>query len=222
MKLVLECPHFLVIDDFLPAKAFHAVQRFVTSEARLEFVNRVERLDVWSLDDGHPLLSPAIAKELDRDALRTGDGPFYPYPSGSALDTVLAAVIDQHARLQPWIGKRGRAWRTVTARAFVYPLGTGLDWHDDGGRYSGAFSYYAHETWRPQWGGELLIAVGKKMNGEFVLPLPNRLVVLKGGVPHKIARVSSSAGSNHRASVSGFFAKDSIDVVSDGTLVTDL
>jgi Rps23 Pro-64 3,4-dihydroxylase Tpa1-like proline 4-hydroxylase len=51
---------------------------------------------------------------------------------------------------------------------------------------------------------EVLLAHG---TGTFVMPKPNRLVVLRGGLPHKIAKVSIGAGSNVRASVAGFFKR---------------
>lgn len=230
MKLTLKRPHYAVFDDVLPRAELAALQHYLQHEARLDFINRVEHLSVWSQDDGHPLFSPVVATELGksgraREVVRAGDGPYFAHPTGSALDFVLGRVLSMRAALVPWVGKEGRAWRTLTARAFVYPIGTGLDWHDDGGGYSGAFSFYVNAEWRPQWGGELLIAAPEKrtqQRGEFVLPVANRMVVLKGGVPHKVARVSSAAGSHHRASVSGFFARKGIDAVSDGTLVTDL
>jgi len=213
MKLTLERPHFAVFDDFLPKAQLAEVQHHLFNEARLEFINKVEHLSVFSLDDGHPLAAPVIVADPKGSLMRTGEGSFYPHPIETGIDHVLEAVLGNTAKFAPWIGTK---WRTVTSRAFVYPQGTGLDWHDDGGQYTGAFSFYVHPSWQPQWGGELLIALGK--GGEFSLPIPNRLVILKGNTPHKIARVSSSAGSNHRMSVSGFFAKADAETFSDGTL----
>jgi len=43
--------------------------------------------------------------------------------------------------------------------------------------------------------------------GSFVMPRSNRLVVIRGGLPHKIAKVSVAAGSHLRASVTGFFKR---------------
>ena len=41
--------------------------------------------------------------------------------------------------------------------------------------------------------------------GSFVMPKPNRLVIIAGGVPHSVARVRPAAGRKVRASISGFF-----------------
>src|SRR6266536_2054725 len=51
---------------------------------------------------------------------------------------------------------------------------------------------------------ELLMARGI---GSYVAPKPNRLVVIKGGTPHAIAKVRASAGRHVRASIGGFFKR---------------
>lgn len=56
---------------------------------------------------------------------------------------------------------------------------------------------------------ELLMAVG---HGSYVAPKPNRLVVIKGGTAHAIAKVSSAAGRHVRASIGGFFKKVGVRV----------
>jgi hypothetical protein len=43
--------------------------------------------------------------------------------------------------------------------------------------------------------------------GRFIMAIPNRLVVLAGGNPHKVARVDPSAGDRVRATISGFFLR---------------
>jgi Rps23 Pro-64 3,4-dihydroxylase Tpa1-like proline 4-hydroxylase len=39
------------------------------------------------------------------------------------------------------------------------------------------------------------------------MPKPNRLVILKGGVTHRVAPVSQAAGEHVRASIAGFFLR---------------
>jgi Rps23 Pro-64 3,4-dihydroxylase Tpa1-like proline 4-hydroxylase len=53
----------------------------------------------------------------------------------------------------------------------------------------------------------LLLAEGF---GSLVMPKPNRLVVIKGGTPHTIAKVNTSAGSHVRATIGGFIKKKSV------------
>jgi hypothetical protein len=232
MKLTLDRPSYAVFDDVLPARQFQLVQAYFSHQAKLSFINTVEHLDVWSIDDGHPLASPVVLAEVQaqknrlatRPLVRGGDGPFFSHPTDSALDLVFDKLLAMSKDLTKWTGVAGRDWRTLTGRAFVYPQNTSLDWHDDGGQYRAAFSYYTHAEWQPRWGGELLVITDgatkrrQSMTGEFVLPMPNRLVVLTGGVPHKVARVTTSAGANHRRAVSGFYAKATAEQVSEGTL----
>lgn len=115
---------------------------------------------------------------------------------------------------------------TYSLRSYLYPQSVTLNWHSDVGK-GGAFTYYHHEKWHRRWGGELLVAdatvgVGSDATGEgpdeappsedddgYVLrPLPNRLVILRSGVAHKIVPVSRAAGAHTRASLTGFIASD--------------
>jgi Rps23 Pro-64 3,4-dihydroxylase Tpa1-like proline 4-hydroxylase len=107
-----------------------------------------------------------------------------------------------------------------------------LGWHDDGEERTAAYTFYAHPAWAPEWGGELLIGTKRQDNtgrgtafrrddtfdelsptvagvcaGVFVVPLPNRLVVIRSGVPHRINRVEMAAGTNWRVSIAGFFTR---------------
>ena len=49
--------------------------------------------------------------------------------------------------------------------------------------------------------------------GSFVMPKPNRLVIIRGGLPHKIAKVSVAAGSHLRRSITGFFKRTASKLV---------
>jgi len=62
---------------------------------------------------------------------------------------------------------------------------------------------------------ELLMARGI---GSYVAPKPNRLVVIKGGTPHAIAKVRASAGRRVRASVGGFFKRPAGQTQFTGTV----
>jgi hypothetical protein len=62
---------------------------------------------------------------------------------------------------------------------------------------------------------ELLMARGV---GSYVVPKPNRLVVIKGGTPHSIAKVRASAGRHVRASIGGFFKRPTAQSQFVGTV----
>lgn len=44
--------------------------------------------------------------------------------------------------------------------------------------------------------------------GNFIMPKPNRLVIL-GAAPHMVTRVNAAAGASVRASAAGFFLRPS-------------
>ena len=221
-------PSFLVIDDFLDEEAWTDVwSMFQFSD--LAPVTRTA--GAWKFDDGAPMGGDEIVTP-PRDAdLETGDGQPGQFPSGTALDHVLAAVLGHAATFAPLVGTE---WAHVTARTYVYPTGSALSWHgDDTALYAGAYIYYAHPDWNAHWGGELLLAETSAADdlpimahrfddegysaslmehgeGRFVMPKPNRLVVL-GNAPHMVSPVRAAAGSNVRASVSGFFLREAIE-----------
>ena len=218
----IDHPSFRVIDDFLDEDDWTALW---TDFQFMDLLPVTRSRGAWKLDDGVPLAGHEITT-TDRDPDASHD-PAQPrrYPSGAPIDAVIAALLRQ-AELHE--GLVAPTWTRVSARAYVYPQGTGLSWHvDDHALYAGAFIYYAHPRWNAHWGGELLIAEVPPEHelpimayrfeteaysealldmgcGSFVMPKPNRLVIL-GGAAHMIARVSPAAGAEVRASVAGFF-----------------
>ncbi|MHC4923730.1 MAG: 2OG-Fe(II) oxygenase [Planctomycetota bacterium] len=218
-------PPFLIFDDFLDEEAWNEVW---TLFQFTELAPVTRTAGAWKLDDGLPLggdamVTPPREAELGEPGEHAGR-----FPGGTALDHVLAEVLGLAASLAPVVGDD---WAHVTARPYVYPAGSALSWHgDDTAAYTGAFIYYAHPHWNAHWGGELLLAetepgadlpiMGHRFDdesysnalmargaGTFIMPKPNRLVVL-GNAPHMVAPVRAAAGSNVRASVSGFFLRN--------------
>lgn len=210
-----------IVDDLLDEESWTEVWTMFQF-ADLRPVTRTA--GAWKLDDGQAfggdeVVTPAREAELGEP----GADPST-YPSGTALDRVLEAVLAEAEASAHLIGTD---WAHLTARPYVYPAGAGLSWHvDDSELYDGAFVYYAHPHWNAHWGGELLVAEGAPEDmpimahrfddegfsaalmevggGRFVAPRPNRLVLL-GGAPHMVQPVRAAAGSAVRASVSGFF-----------------
>jgi len=98
----------------------------------------------------------------------------------------------------------------------IYEPGAEISWHRD---YSSiaSYSYYLHDEWRSEWGGQLFTTDSEDIVsnngtvfdhrqdvmtpgiGKYYEPLPNRLVIIKGGL-HKVNRVQ-----HRRISFTGFF-----------------
>jgi 2OG-Fe(II) oxygenase superfamily len=207
-------PDFAIFDDFLDQEAWTEVwSHFQFTE--LLPVSRAS--GAWKLDDGVPLGGQEILTP------RGADGP-----DDHPLSLVVRGLFDDQ---RCDLGPVGDGWDRVSARPYVYPAGTALSWHvDDSELFAGAFVYYAHPHWDAHWGGELLVAdrhadaeplpiMGHRFqtepyseellepgSGTFVMPRPNRLVLI-GGAPHAVAAVRAAAGQNVRASVCGFFLR---------------
>jgi Rps23 Pro-64 3,4-dihydroxylase Tpa1-like proline 4-hydroxylase len=122
-------------------------------------------------------------------------------------------------------GKQDEDWQHFNGSAVVYPPHGALNWHSDR-KYAASYSFYCQREWQRRWGGELLVLEeepprwsvphdGKSADGQepevvddvgyFVTPIANRLVVMRGATPHRIAAVSAAAGEHHRMSITGFF-----------------
>ncbi len=94
--------------------------------------------------------------------------------------------------------------------------------------YKGSYTFYFHSDWKLHWGGWLLLLderdatfadvnraifddaaeaemVANEGHGHWILPKPNRLVVIAPNARHLISRIDQTAGSALRLSLGGFF-----------------
>ena len=219
MKLTVKESNLAVIDESLPPDAFTAFWSYFNI---LPYAYRSMGgwQKVWRISDGQVLASAGMWHS---------EAPF-----NSPMDYVDQTIYNlakQH--FEEIVGKEGEDWTDITYTPYIYPAGTKISWHDDYG-YSGACIFYPHQEWKPNWGGELLIArtpppeqVEKKDDkvpdmvtrdytspllnaygmGLYVSPLPNRMTFTSGKVWHSINRVDQVAGDNVRCSVVAFFTK---------------
>jgi 2OG-Fe(II) oxygenase superfamily len=230
-----------VFDDYLPKGEFVAVWRYVQNE-EYRHVHQDGVEGVFRIGDGNPLIGGrAVYADPQRSlpesplrALTEANAADLVYPTTLAVDYVIRRLLRHAPKLARWIGRAGQDWSFLSASASVYPQGTGLSWHRDGSRYTGAYIFYSHREWNVTWGGELLIADETTKNdfydelrrdstvhqfdnqaenkyllnvgmGLYLMPKPNRLVVIAGGNAHAISQVNRSAGNRVRASIAGFF-----------------
>ncbi len=208
-----------IVDEFLDEDTWTALW---TDFQFMELHPVSRSTGAWKLDDGVPLGGEEVVLPRGGAASK----------SDSPLEQVARVLLDNPECYSELVGDD---WDRISARPYVYPQGTGLSWHvDDHELFAGAFIYYAHPHWNAHWGGELLVAesdpetdaaqgelpiMGHRFetepyserlldpgHGSFIMPKPNRLVIL-AGAPHMIARINPSAGAKVRASVSGFFLR---------------
>lgn len=222
-SIVCNRPGVIVVDDFLLPETFAALSEEVEQgEFRSVHARRWDK--AWQLCDGNPLRGAAVYFDPS-DAFRW-EG--VKYPTNTPVDAVfdsLRSLARQHPLV---VGREGVDWVAAFLAPWLYPVGSSLSLHCDGGAYSGAFTLFTHPRWAVHWGGELLVlddvasaAIRPSWIAEdddaglesplgiatCVFPRPNRVALLGHNRPHLIRRVDSNAGAHVRASVAGFFLR---------------
>lgn len=230
MSATIDHPRFRVIDDFLDEDAWTDVW---THFQFVELLPVTRSLGAWKLDDGVPLGGHEIVSEnrdpeARHDAARPGR-----YPSDTPIDRVIEALLRrpelyeglvrddwQRVSARPYVYPHGTglSWHVDDhqryAGAFIYYAHPHWNAHWGGELLIAELDEDQREDEREdeelpimayrfetEAYSERLLDMGC---GSFVMPKPNRLVVL-AGAPHMIARVNPAAGHNVRASVAGFF-----------------
>jgi len=181
-------------------------------------------------------LSDEIFKELQHEA-RTHDYVLVPHGDDNAYKLNTGDIYkttrkywsdDPKGKFTKWfesiINLNPVPCEKFSLMTHAYKAGAEIDWHMD---YSSlaSYSFYLHNEWKPQWGGNLLVSdynetidtqgnngtvfdnnpsVSNPGYGSWYAPKPNRLVIIKK-VFHKVERVDQAAGNNVRLSFTGFF-----------------
>jgi hypothetical protein len=212
VRTTIETPELKVIDDLLSASEFERVAQAVET---LKYKSTIPQTSIWRpceaenpLESVTSVIWPSGGLDIAECAHMVDETMRF-YPTGTDLDRALIAVKREATSIEETLGKEGKDWVGLIAYAYAYGSGTRADWHADAVSYTGAFTYYVHRSWNTSWGGDLLVQSPCESRdvdrGVFVSPLPNRLVLLKGGTLHSVARISSEAGANVRRTIAGFF-----------------
>ena len=227
-------PGYIIIDDFLSLEHQALVWNYIQAE-KFEYAHSKRWVKAFRLTDGEPLWGPVyLSDTYEPDTQSTV------YPSGQGIDLVIQAVKQLVLSCIDLIGEQYKDWAYFFARSYLYPANTGLSWHRDNEHNAcGAFTYYAHPTWNPQWGGEFLLSpyetrevrypqsplynsesryLGSALDnsfeqkvllehsvGTYIVPKPNRLIIITSGIIHAIKKVDPAAGDHVRATIQGFF-----------------
>jgi hypothetical protein len=155
-KKVFESNQAIIFDDLLPEEIYRRIHSFAL-RTDYEHVNTKGRISrAWHIHDGFPLRSSFDLAYYagERDKPDAADV----YPTGTELDLFADHLIATQSSVEHLVGAKGAAWNLLSVTSWIYPPGTGLSMHTDGGAYTGAFVYYLSPTWRTYWGGMLLLA----------------------------------------------------------------
>ncbi len=148
MNKVVKGEGYLVFDDFLHQDELLAIQLYLQFENYF-LVHSQGWSKSWRMNDGEPLASMSYMYSLLTEKTTLNDNVIL---QGIHILSVKISTIS--ARLRDFLGAD---WNAFSLTTFLYPAGSGLGWHEDDGQYKGAYIFYAHPQWKPDWGGELFI-----------------------------------------------------------------
>lgn len=207
MELTFESLSCAVFDNFLPPQEMHAIFEYfrgldfkLVHETKQNVPKQMQSgyKRAWRFDEGQALTShgfatyavpepqlPPAVTAIGRKWAEERDTRFF--PSATVLDPFISQL--KALALQP-------EWDAEYGGEFLI--------------YDDAVRPVAHAQWQNRRFDPLCVAVPytdhtRATGGRFMEPLPNRLIVIKRGLMHKVQRVSPLAGSHVRASITGFF-----------------
>ena len=144
---------FAVFDNVLSPQEHAFVWTYIQNE-RMEFVHNGRWMRGYRLNDNRPLFgTPYLGSPYGKKKKTPC------YPTNQAIDIIIEKVQSLASFCTAILGEQHQDWAYFYARAVLYPADTGHAWHrNDEHHATGAFFYYAHPDWDPQWGGENLIS----------------------------------------------------------------
>jgi hypothetical protein len=146
MRVTKQTDRYVILDDVLPPEQFELMVEYAP---RNDYARNPRWIKPWDLGDEMPWQTGETVYSRGK-ALAPQD-PRKAYPTGMAVDLLIKRILESKFY-------RERVPDTyVTARSYLHPPGSGLDWHDDEGRFEGAYTYYVNPRWHASWGGELLV-----------------------------------------------------------------
>ena len=165
----------IIINEFLPSELFKQIANipFAYYEHSSSYKNWDESLykDIRNIKTMKPVNQTESLATIEKGKIVTDieilnnfcqtliDCPFIPYQINSSINIY----------------------------RYEYNKFSGINWHDDG-KYTLNYSFYIHDTWDKNWGGETLIDTGRGLPLA-CYPNSNTLLVVKNKIRHKVCPV---------------------------------
>ncbi|AIA48151.1 hypothetical protein L085_13610 [Serratia sp. FS14] len=145
---IVEGEGYLIFDEFLSSDELFALQLYMQFE-NYYLVHSQGWSKSWRMTDGEPLVSVSYFYSLLTGKTTIDDNVIM---DGIHILSEKISIIT--SRLRDFLGED---WNAFSLTTFLYPAGSGLGWHEDDAQYKGAYIFYAHPEWKPNWGGELCV-----------------------------------------------------------------
>ena len=189
---------FFVVDNFLEPDKFKDIQdlELEYNKEKDEYkVNYLSQKDIWpeTLFKKDGVESTEMLVQLENYYYRHHDEKPMLH-----LQNKIISYMKNNLKQNLYLESPTKKFYLVSK--FFFWKNANIMWHNDYG-YDYGITYYISDTWKDNWGGELLLG-----NGNWVSPKPNRIVFIKNSLPHKTSPVMEGAGD--RISVQTFIQKD--------------
>ena len=161
----------LIINDFLPLNLFKKIVNFkydiVALNSHLEWQKNLFKDNKKNITMKEVKFSDELAS-IEKQEIKAIDPIFKDF-----LKTIVEC---------PFIPFQEKS--IFECYYYEYDKFSGINWHDDG-NYTLNYSFYIHDEWNKNWGGETLINTGRGLPLSSS-PKPNSLLIIKNNVLHKV------------------------------------
>ena len=150
-------PECLVIDDFLSDNDWNNLFNQIQVDNWIKVNNHKDKY--WHLTDGD-------VYKTERKSL-----PNFPFNDNNDIwFHRFRKLLNECNDVKTFVGD----YKSFTARAYAYPVGSKNPWHEDMGTLT--YAYYMHKEWQINWDGILLIVPYNKVELKQLLNLNNGTV----------------------------------------------
>ena len=218
MQVTYQDDCIAVIDELLDGIEFNRLSNYLQ---HIRFPAKVGTITTdaspkYALQS-HIYLTERTRKDFPQLAQAASERKFLQsLPSGDPCDLITGKFDALAGILDEVVGDRSYGYVRDCYRS---EAGAGYAWHRDADVYTGGFVFYGSPAWDVNWGGEFMVfpklfpslksippeqQLADFDGGKFFFPRPNRLIVIKGGTPHRVNAVAHAA-KTPRFTVAGFF-----------------
>ena len=199
-----------VIDNFLPEETFSSIQWYAQNKFEKSYDSRTNTWPTYLLDDYEGIELCMVGTfnsklECAKDGtVSDGDITQFINPTIQYLfdskDKVSEVFEDDFKYIQCIIynavPRSGVAWHNDPDDAHDATFHQKNILGVDSLKRVGAGSLYLHDIWLKRWGGEYMFRIDDDDEhdvGKFAMPMPNRMIIQRTGIKHKVNYVNSMA-----------------------------
>lgn len=160
----------LIINDFLHLDLFKKIANFnynVTLDSHVEWGKTLYKDNQGAVTMKNVKFSDALGI-IEKEKVKAIDPIFEDF-----LKTIIEC---------PFIPYQVQS--SIQCCYYEYDKFSGINWHHDGD-YTLNYSFYIHDEWNENWGGETIIDTGRGLPLS-TKPTPNSLLTVKNGIFHKV------------------------------------